>query len=319
MTPPTILLTGKNGQVGSELARLLPSLGKVVASSHAELDLANPGAVRRAIRDIRPQLIVNAAAYTQVDRAERDSAAASAVNTEAPGLLAAEAKRLGAVMVHFSTDYVFDGLKRSPYVETDAPNPINAYGKSKLDGEQAIQASGAAHLILRTAWIYATTGRNFLLSILKLSTQREELRIVCDQIGAPTASGQIAWGTVRILAHILRQGSAPDCFVPFSGIYHITAGGETSWYEFAQAILEGVAHISPDAPWYAQATGGHPRVARCVIPITTAEYPTPARRPAYSVLSNARLRSTFGFELPDWRSQLRQVFQAAEQGEQRNA
>ena len=311
----TILLTGRNGQVGSALLPLLPRLGKVVALGRSELDLADPDAIRRAVREVQPQLIVNAAGYTQVDQAETDTAAAYAVNAAAPSLFAEEAKQIGAALIHYSTDYVFDGLKKSPYLETDPPNPVNVYGKSKLAGEQAIQSSGVPHLILRTSWVYARRGRNFLLTLLRLSTQREELRIVADQLGAPTSSGQIATGTVRILAHILERDISPASFARFSGTYHMTAGGETSWCGFAQAILEGVSRIAPDTPWYAQATGGHPRLARRVIPITTAEYPTPARRPAYSVLSSARLRSTFGFELPDWRSQLIQVLEGPQQEE----
>jgi len=306
---PTILLTGRNGQVGSALLPLLPHLGKVVALGRGELDLADPDAIRRAVRELRPQIIVNAAGYTQVDQAETDAAAAYAMNAEAPRLFAEEAKQIGAALVHYSTDYLFDGLKESPYLETDPPNPVNVYGKSKLAGEQAVQSSGVPHLILRTSWVYARRGRNFLLTILRLSTQRVELRIVADQTGAPTSSDQIAAGTVRILAHILDRGVSSASFARFSGTYHMTAGGETSWYDFAQAILEGSAHIAPDAPWYLQATGGHPRMARRVVPITTADYPTPARRPAYSVLSNARLRSTFGFELPDWRTQLTEVLE----------
>ena len=306
---PTILLTGRNGQVGSALLPLLPRLGKVVALGRGELDLADPDAIRRAVRELRPQIIVNAAGYTQVDQAETDAAAAYAMNAEAPRLFAEEAKQIGAALVHYSTDYVFDGLKESPYLETDPPNPVNVYGKSKLAGEQAVQSSGVPHLILRTSWVYARRGRNFLLTILRLSTQRVELRIVADQTGAPTSSDQIAAGTVRILAHILDRGVSSASFARFSGTYHMTAGGETSWYDFAQAILEGSAHIAPDAPWYLQATGGHPRMARRVVPITTADYPTPARRPAYSVLSNARLRSTFGFELPDWRTQLTELLE----------
>ena len=309
----TILLTGRNGQLGAALRPLLPRLGKVVALGRSELDLADPDAIRRAVRELRPQIIMNAAGYTQVDQAEADPETAFAVNAEAPRLFAEEAKQIGAALVHYSTDYVFDGLKKSPYLETDPPNPLNAYGKSKLAGEEAIQSSGVPHLILRTSWVYARRGRNFLLTILRLSTQREELRIVADQIGAPTSSDQIAAGTVCVLTHILERGFSPASFARFGGIYHMTAGGETSWFEFAQAILEGSARIAPDAPWYVQATGGHPRVVRRVLSITTADYPTPVRRPAYSVLSNARLRSTFGFELPDWRIQLTQVLEGPQQ------
>ncbi len=203
---PVILLTGKNGQVGCELLRLLPQLGELVAVGHNQLDLSKPADIRRIIQDVRPQLIVNAAAYTAVDQAERDETTAQAVNTEAPGLMAEEAKKIGAVLVHYSTDYVFDGAKRLPYDEADSANPINVYGKTKLAGEQAIRGSGVPHLIFRTSWVYATRGRNFLLTILRLATEREELRIVCDQTGAPTWGREIAVSTANTLAQVIGRG-----------------------------------------------------------------------------------------------------------------
>jgi dTDP-4-dehydrorhamnose reductase len=303
-----ILLTGKNGQIGTDLAELLSRLGEVVALGRRELDLRNAGNIRRAVQETHPRIIVNAAAYTQVDQAESNRAEAFAVNAEAPGMLAREAANVGAALVHYSTDYVFDGTKKTPYVETDVPNPLSVYGESKLAGERAIQASGAPHLILRTAWVYSTRGRNFLLTILRLSTEREELRIVSDQIGAPTWSREIAAGTVSILERIARRGFTADAFSEFSGIYHITAGGETSWHGFAQAILQERSKTSHVAPWIAAAVAGKPQFARQVIPITTDQYPTPARRPAYSVLSNERLHKTFELRLPDWRTQLQAVF-----------
>jgi dTDP-4-dehydrorhamnose reductase len=305
---PTILLTGKNGQIGSDLLKCLPSLGKVVAPDRTELDLRNAGGLRRAVREIQPQLIINTAAYTDVDRAETDRETAFAVNGEAPGILAREGKKFGAAIVHFSTDYVFDGSKKSPYLETDLPNPVNVYGQSKLAGELTVQGSGAPYLILRTAWVYSRRGRNFALTILRLSTEKEELRVVCDQIGAPTLSREVAAGTVRILQQIGNHGLAADSFSRFSGIYHITAGGETSWFEFAKAILHESSEIPQEAPWITAATGGRPRLARRVTPISTGQYPTPARRPAYSVLSNVRLREAFGFQLPAWRTQLKELF-----------
>src|SRR5260370_21258566 len=179
---PVILLTGKNGQVGAELLRLFPQVGEVVACGHDQLDLSNPSDIRRTIREVRPQFIVNAAAYTAVDQAETDETTAHAVNAQAPGLLAEEAQKIGAVLVHYSTDYVFDGTKKLPYGEADSTNPINVYGKTKFAGEQAIRSSGVSHLIFRTSWIYATRGRNFLLTILLLATEREELRIVSDHV-----------------------------------------------------------------------------------------------------------------------------------------
>src|SRR5437879_395450 len=189
---PVILLTGKNGQVGAELLRLLPQVGEVVARSHDQLDLSNHADIRRTIRDVRPQLIVNAAAYTAVDQAETDEAMAHAVNAEAPGLMAEEAKKIDAALIHYSTDYVFDGTKKTPYDEIDSVNPINVYGKTKFAGEQAIRGSSVLHLIFRTSWVYATRGRNFLLTILRLATEREELRIVSDQVGAPTCALEVA-------------------------------------------------------------------------------------------------------------------------------
>jgi dTDP-4-dehydrorhamnose reductase len=306
-----ILLTGKNGQLGSELCRLLPGLGEVVSFGRAELDLTNPDAIRRAVRDARPRLIVNAAAYTKVDQAEKEESVAFAVNAEAPALLAEEAKKIGAALVHYSTDYVFDGTKNAPYVESDPPNPLSVYGRSKLAGEEAIRASGAPHLILRTAWVYATSGHNFLLTILRLSTQREELRVVCDQFGAPTWSREIAAGTVCILSLLANPSRNSDSLATASGTYHMTAGGKTSWCHFAEAILGESSHAVRNASWFVAATNGLPQLTRRVTPITSAEYPTPASRPAYSVLSNERLRTTFGFQLPDWRTQLRAVFESS--------
>ncbi|HUK51819.1 MAG TPA: dTDP-4-dehydrorhamnose reductase [Candidatus Binatia bacterium] len=305
----TILLTGSTGQVGADLARLLPGLGTVVAPDRRHLDLANPESIRRTVRDVRPQLIVNAAAYTHVDRAESDQATAYAVNAQAPGLLAEEASMIRAGLVHFSTDYVFDGLKTAPYVESDTPNPINTYGRSKLAGEHAIQGSAVPYLILRTSWVYSPRGRNFLLTVLKLSAEQEELRIVSDQIGAPTSSRALAVATVQILGEIGRRGASKESFAGIGGIYHMTAGGQTSWHGFAQAILQEHAGASQEIPWIAAATSGRPRRTRSVTAISTGEYPTPARRPAYSVLSNARLHDVFGVHLPDWRTQLRDVFQ----------
>jgi dTDP-4-dehydrorhamnose reductase len=309
---PKILLTGKNGQVGGDLMQLLPRVGEVVALDRRDLDLAKPEEIRRAIRDLRPQIIVNAAAYTAVDLAEKEEALARTINADAPGVMADEARKVGAILVHYSTDYVFDGSKASPYDEKDPPNPLNIYGKTKLAGEQAIESTGVPHLIFRTEWVYATRGRNFLLTILRLATQREELRIVRDQIGSPTWSRAIAEATTKVLTQLLEKGARDPASAvsSVSGTYHMTAAGETSWHEFANAILEEAARVPSATPWFEAATSGKPLIARRVIPITTSEYATPARRPAYSVLSNARIMQALGVQLADWRTSLRSAFAA---------
>jgi dTDP-4-dehydrorhamnose reductase len=307
---PTILLTGKTGQLGSELNRLLPRVGKVIAPGRNELDLREPEKIREIVRNAKPQLVINAAAYTAVDAAETDQVNASAANAEAPGLLALEAKKLGALIVHFSTDYVFDGVKKTSYLETDAPNPLNAYGTSKLAGEQAIRDSGASYLIFRTSWVYATHGRNFLLTILRLATQREELKIVADQVGAPTCAFDLAEATTRILAGIIAGAENQFSLPEASGTYHMTAAGQTTWYEFAKAILEEASRAHQKLPWLTSATNARPIIARRVLPISTEEFRSPTRRPAYSVLSNALVMETFGFTLSNWRTQLQRCFSA---------
>ena len=308
-----ILLTGKNGQLGRELISCLKPLGEVIALGHAQLDLTKPDLIRRTIREIRPQIIVNAAAYTAVDQAETEEALAHAVNADAPGIMAEEAKKIGAALIHFSTDYVFDGSKTTPYLEGDLTNPISAYGRTKLAGEQSIQNSGASHLIFRTAWVYGREGKNFLRTILRLATQKEELRIVSDQIGAPTATPDIALATAKVLSTFSGPHRKVGAISEASGIYHMTAGGQTSWYEFAKAILEEAAHTRRDPrSWFAEATGEEPIMTRSLLPITTAEYPTPAKRPAYSVLSNQRLKREMGIELRDWRIQLQRCWRAQE-------
>ncbi len=305
---PVILLTGKNGQIGAELLRCLPQMGEVVALDREHLDLSKPDDISRAIREIRPQIIVNAAAYTAVDQAETDETMAQAVNGEAPGVMAKEAKKIGAALVHYSTDYVFDGSKKTPYDESDAANPINVYGKTKFAGERAIRRSGVPHLIFRTAWVYATRGRNFLLTILHLATEREELRIVSDQVGAPTCASDVAAATSKILADTCENSNAAFGLPEASGTYHMSAAGQTTWYDFAKTILEKAGTTSPDLAWLAAATHGRPLVAQRVIPISTEEFRSPTHRPAYSVLSNSRLIQTFGVALPDWRTQLQRCF-----------
>ena len=305
---PSILLTGKTGQVGCELHRLLPQVGQLFAPDRRELDLLKPDSVRRVIREIRPHLIVNAAAYTAVDAAENDESNAYAINTEAPALLAEEAKRLDALLVHYSTDYVFDGLKQSPYHETDQTNPLNVYGKSKLGGEQAIRGSGVSHLIFRTAWVYATRGRNFLLTILRLATEREELKIVHDQTGAPTCAADLAAATTKILTGILGRTKSALSFPAVGGTYHMTAAGQTTWHEFAKAILVEAGRAPQNLQWLTAATNGRALIASRVLPISTEEFHSRTRRPSFSLLSNIHLMQTFGVTLSDWRTQLQRCF-----------
>ena len=314
---PTILLTGKTGQVGSELNQLLPEFANVIAPGRNELDLADVQSIRRVIDETRPQIIVNAAAYTAVDAAEKDEANAFAINAKAPAVLAEQAKRLGALLVHYSTDYVFDGTKRSPYSETDATNPLNVYGKSKLAGEQAICESGAFHLIFRTSWVYSTRGKNFLLTILRLATEREELKVVSDQIGAPTRALYIARATAQILANIFNRNETEESISSLSGTYHMTASGETSWHEFAQAILEEARGLSHPPEWLIAINNGRLWIAKRVLAISTEEFASATPRPLYSVLANARFAQVFGFTLPDWREQLQSCFRFTPQTAQK--
>lgn len=304
---PLILLTGKNGQVGSALLHLLPQAGEVAAFGHDQLDLSNPTAICRTIREVRPQLIVNAAAYTAVDRAETDETTARAVNAEAPGVIGEEAKKIGAALVHYSTDYVFDGTKKAPYDEADSVNPINVYGQTKLAGEQAIRDSGVTHLIFRTAWVFATRGHNFLLTILRLASEREELRIVSDQVGAPTCASHVAAATTKILTAASEKDRGFR-FFQGSGTYHMSARGQTTWYGFAKAILENAQATSHHLGWLVAATQGRNVVAQRVVPVTSEEFGSPTRRPNYSILSNSRLNQTFGIALPDWDDQLQACF-----------
>lgn len=287
MTPPPILLLGGNGQVGWELRRTLAPLGPVRALERADIDLADRDALVALIRDTKPALIVNAAAYTAVDRAESDVEAAMAVNGVAPGILAEEAKSLGIGLVHYSTDYVFDGTGDRPYREDDAAAPLNAYGRSKLAGENAVRASGCDHLIFRTSWVYSMHGANFLLTMRRVAGELEELRVVDDQIGAPTWARMVAEATGMVLA------ACPEGLSDRGGTYHLTAAGSASWRGFASAIVD----------WMRES--GQPLRCRRVLPIPTADYPTPARRPANSLLDGAKLREAFGILLPDWREQLR--------------
>jgi dTDP-4-dehydrorhamnose reductase len=279
VTRPAILVTGAGGQVGHELARVLPAHGEVTALDRSQLDLADVDVLRRTIRAIRPQIIVNAAAYTAVDQAEREPGLAEAINGRAPGVLAEEAKRLGAALIHYSTDYVFDGTASTPYGEDEPTGPLGVYGESKLHGERAIEAVDAASIVLRTSWVYALRGHNFLLTIRRLAATRDELRIVADQVGVPNWARAIAAATARLIAR------GPADLAEHRGLYHLSGAGVTSWFEFARAIVGPVER---------------PRL----VPITTAEYPTTARRPAYAVLSSAKFEHTFGFGLPEWRAML---------------
>ncbi|MGK5032351.1 dTDP-4-dehydrorhamnose reductase [Janthinobacterium sp. MDT1-19] len=283
-----ILITGKTGQVGYELERSLQGLGEIIALDRSQMDLADLDQVRDVIRRIKPTLIVNPAAYTAVDKAESESELALRINGEAPGVMAEEAKQLGAAMIHYSTDYVFDGSKDGPYVETDPTCPINVYGSSKLAGEQAIQATGIPHMILRTSWVYSTHGKNFLLTMLRLAKEREELSIVSDQFGAPTWSRTIADTTAHIVAQSLAASDQQAWWQARSGLYHLTAQGRTSWFGFTEAIM---AHPSITKK---------PRLKT----ILAQDYPVPAKRPINSVLSSQRLMDTF-CRIPDWQDALR--------------
>jgi len=294
-----ILLTGRNGQLGFELQQRLARLGRVIAPDRSQLDLADPDSIRRTLRETKPKLIVNAAAYTAVDLAESEPEPAFAINGMAVGILAEEAKHLGAVLIHYSTDYVFDGSKAGPYTEDDPPRPLSTYGRSKFAGERAIRAVDGPHFILRASWIYSARGKNFLLTILRLAKERTELSIVDDQVGAPTWSRAIALATGSMLQHLgYGQPGFHDACTEARGIYHLTAAGQTSWHGFASAILANAAS--------AQFAGSAFALARVPVlkAVTTEQYPTPAQRPRNSVLSNAKLQRVFGLAMPGWESSL---------------
>lgn len=277
-----ILLTGAAGQLGRELKRSLACHGELVACDRRQLDVSNPDALRAAVRAIAPTAIVNAAAYTAVDKAESEEAAADAINARAPGILAEEAKRLGALLIHYSTDYVFDGTKATAYTEDDTPAPLSAYGRSKLAGERAIAAAGARHLIFRTSWVFGLYGANFMKTMLRLGRERDELRVVGDQFGAPTWTRHLADVTALILA----RHELPD--LP-GGLYHLAAAGETSWHGYAEAIFAEAQRT--------RLMTKSPLVHR----IASADYPLPAPRPANSRLDCAKFRRDFKLSLPDWR------------------
>lgn len=285
-----ILITGKNGQVGWELQRSLARFGHITAIDQDDLDLTDSSKVREVVRDLHPDIIINPAAYTAVDKAESDSATATAVNAIAPGILAEEAAKLGAVLVHYSTDYVFDGSKPSPYTEDDLPNPQSVYGRSKLAGENAVRMAGGKHLILRTSWVYGVHGGNFIKTILRLAKERSELRIVADQFGAPTWARDLAQTTASILALWQTKGWDDS----LSGLYHLTAAGRTNWHQYAEEIVR-LARVY-DTELAAKQLVIHP--------IATHEYPVPAKRPVNSVLANNKIADTFGIKLPAWQDSL---------------
>lgn len=297
-----ILLTGNTGQVGHALKSALQGLGEIIIPSREKMDLSQPELVRATIQQIRPDLIINPAAYTAVDLAEREPDLAHTINAIAPGVMAEEAKKLGAALIHFSTDYVFDGSKRDAngallvYTENDAPCPINVYGKTKLEGERLIRASGCDHLILRTSWIYSTFGKNFLLTMLRLARERDELRVVNDQWGAPNSAAWLAETTHAILKQMQNAKSTRLWWSHNNGLYHLTSSGFTSWYGFTEEIfhlakLENLLEKSEPQ----------------LIGISTGEYPTPARRPLNSCLDNSKLSREFKLPIPTWQHLLQTV------------
>jgi len=300
-----ILVTGGSGQVGGELVRSLAALGEIVAPSRAELDLSDEASVRAIVRQIKPRWIVNPGAYTAVDRAESEPELAYAVNATAVRALGEEARAIGAAVVHFSTDYVFDGQGTAPYTEGDRVYPTSVYGASKLAGEQELARSGAAHLIFRTSWVYGATGKNFLLTILKAARERDRLRVVADQHGAPTWSRDLGRMTAHVIGECERRSAGlgsqdgvsglQDAVAQIDGVYHAAGAGETTWYGFAAEAVRQQAERVP---------GG--RLAE-IDPIATVEYPTPARRPANSRLDCRKLKETFGWSMMRWEESLRAV------------
>jgi dTDP-4-dehydrorhamnose reductase len=294
------LVTGEGGQVGEALRKTLAPMGEVVIPTLAELDLTDTEATRRWVREVRPRWVVNAAAHTAVDRAESEPELAFAINAIAPEVLADEAKKIGAPVVHYSTDYVFDGSKATPWVETDAAGPLNVYGKSKLAGELAVSGSGAAYFTFRTSWVYGATGNNFVRSILRLAREREHLRIVADQHGAPTWSFELARLTAEVIGRVERLAEREKCSIseaslPLSGLYHATGSGETTWYGFA---TRAIAELQKREPGTKLAT---------VEPIPTSEYPTAAKRPMNSRLDCSKLERSFGWRMPEWSDSLATV------------
>jgi dTDP-4-dehydrorhamnose reductase len=292
-----ILVTGGSGQVGEALRRTLAPIAEVVAPGREQLDLGDVAAIRRVMREVKPRWVVNPAAHTAVDKAESEPELAFALNATAPAVLAEEALRLGAAMIHYSTDYVFDGCKATAYVESDLVAPGNVYGSSKLAGEVALGASGAAHLIFRTSWVYGATGKNFVRSILKLAREREHLKIVADQHGGPTWSFELAKMTAEVIRHVEATAAMQGCplaeaAMPLTGIYHAAGSGETTWYGFTQQAIAELHKLQPEAK------------LASVEPIPTTEYPTPAKRPLNSRLDCGKLERVFGWRMPAWEKSL---------------
>ena len=291
---PRVLIVGNAGQVGVELQRSFADSCEVIGVDRESVDLAQPDQVRSMVRRVEPGIILNAAAYTAVDRAESEKEMATAINAEAPRILAEQALRLNALLVHYSTDYVFNGAKPGPWTEQDAPAPLNVYGATKLAGEEAIQQVGGKVLIFRTSWVYGPHGSNFLLTMLRLARQRDSLSVVGDQIGSPTTSIELARATHLVVSGVMAgQFGAME---EWAGLYHMTCSGSTSWCGFAQAIFARAGKLLE---------GKVPAVT----PITSEEYPTPARRPRNSVLSNAKLEGRFGIRLTPWETALDAVIQ----------
>jgi dTDP-4-dehydrorhamnose reductase len=291
-----IVVVGRTGQVASDLQAVLASIGSVVCVGRPEFDLTDAACIRRTVRELRPDVLINAAAYTAVDQAESESDIAMKVNGEAPGMMAEEAKRLGALFITYSSDYVFDGANSTPYLESDEPNPLSVYGASKLAGDRAVEAVGGSYLIFRTSWVYSTTGKNFLKTIMKLAVEREELKIVDDQIGTPTWSRDIANATRQVIAVVFGETGNSDLAAKLGhrrGIYNLTSAGSVSWCGFARAIVNemvGFGSLQDD-------------LAR-IVAIPAIQYPLPARRPANSRLSNDKVKKEFGISLPLWRESL---------------
>ena len=297
----TVLITGRDGQLGFELRRTLSPVARVVAVDIGDVDFCNLDAVRQLVRTSGADIIVNAAAYTAVDRAESEPAAAQRINGEVPGVLAEELKRRGGrLIVHYSTDYVFQGAAATPYTEDESPNPINVYGETKLSGERAVQLAGVPSVIFRSEWLYATRGKNFLLTILRLAREGKPLRVVADQLGAPTWARMLAEASAQVVARFLSASASETSL--WSGIYHLTAAGQTTWHGFAEAILrESILRLQA----LQQPSDWCDSALRALTPISSSEYPLPARRPAFSLLANDKIARVFGISLPDWRDQLR--------------
>jgi dTDP-4-dehydrorhamnose reductase len=291
-----VLVTGADGQVGRALQSAFRECAEVIACNHGVLDLTKPEQIRNKIREIAPDVILNAGAYTAVDRAETEQDLAMAINGHAQGVLAEEAARAGSLLIHYSTDYVFDGSRTGAWVEDDATNPLNVYGATKLAGEEAIRRVGGRYLIFRTSWVYAPEGKNFVLTMLRLGRERDSLNVVDDQVGAPTTAAELARATQAIVTGILEEKFGKSAS-EWAGTYHMTCNGNVSWCGFARAIFDRASGL----------LGGRtPRVN----PIATSEYPTPAKRPLNSVLSNEKLHQRFGVQLATWESALDEVIEA---------